>query len=155
NLLAQWEEIKAGLRKCAVDRAGQKRDIDAVGVDTWGVDFGLVAPNGDILANPVHYRDRRTEGVMEKVFQRVSRQHIFELTGVQFLPFNTIYQLVALQHAKSSLLAAAETLLFMPDLFNYLLTGKRQTEFSIATTSQLYNPRKLTWADELLRDVEV
>jgi rhamnulokinase len=154
NLLGLWEEMKLGLRKCAVDR-GQKRDIEAVGVDAWGVDFGLIAPNGDVLANPVHYRDRRTDGVMEKVFQRVSRQHVFDVTGVQFLPFNTIYQLVAMQQARSSLLSAAETLLFIPDLLNYLFTGKRQTEFSIATTSQLYNPRKLAWADELMRELEL
>src|SRR5262245_7676057 len=73
NLMAQWEELKLGLRKCAIN-GGAKRDIESVGVDTWGVDFGLVAPNGDVLGNPVHYRDRRTEGVMEKVFQRISKQ---------------------------------------------------------------------------------
>jgi rhamnulokinase len=154
NLLGQWEEIKTGLRKCALD-GRTRREIDGIGVDTWGVDFGLVAPNGDILGNPVHYRDARTNGVMEKVLQRVSRQRIFETTGIQFMQLNTLYQLVALSWTKSSVLAAAETLLFMPDLFNYLFTGKRQTEFSIASTSQMYNPRKRAWADELLHELEI
>lgn len=154
NLLGIWEELKTGLRRCAVE-GGQKREIDSIGIDAWGVDFGLVAPSGEILGNPVHYRDRRTEGVMEKVFQRVSRQRIFEITGVQFMPINTLYQLVAMQQSKSSLLAAAETLLFIPDLFNYLLTGKKQSEYSIATTSQMFNPRKRSWADELLHELEL
>src|SRR3954452_10284752 len=139
NLLGIWEEVKAGLRRCAVE-GGQKRQIDSIGVDAWGVDFGLIAPSGEILGDPVHYRDRRTDGVMEKVFQRVSKQRIFDITGVQFMPINTLYQLVAMQQSKSSLLAAAETLLFIPDLFNYLLTGKKQSEYSIATTSQMFNP---------------
>jgi rhamnulokinase len=154
NLLGQWEELKLGLRKCAIE-GGNRRAIESVGVDTWGVDFGLLAPNGDILGNPAHYRDRRTEGVMEKVFQRVSKQNIFEITGIQFMPLNTLYQLVALKASHSSLLAAAETMLFMPDLFNYLFTGKRQTEFSIATTSQMFNPRKRAWAEDLLAELEL
>ena len=127
NVLGIWEEIKAGLRRCALDGAN-KRQIDGIAIDAWGVDFGLIAPSGEILANPVHYRDRRTDGVMERVHQRISKQRIFEITGVQFMPINTLYQLIALQQSNSSLLAAAETLLFIPDLFNYLLTGKRQSE---------------------------
>jgi rhamnulokinase len=154
NLLGIWEEIKAGLRRCALEGAN-KRQIDGIGIDAWGVDFGLVAPSGEILGNPVHYRDRRTDGVMERVHQRISKQRIFEITGVQFMPINTLYQLIALQQSKSSLLAAAETMLFIPDLFNYLLTGKRQSEFSIATTSQMFNPRKRAWADELLHELEL
>src|SRR3954464_10823167 len=134
NLLAQWEEIKTGLRRCALDPAagaGRSRQIDSIGIATWGADFGLVAPSGEIIANPIPYRDRRTDGVMDKVFQRISRQRINEITGVQHAPGNTLYQLLALHQGKSSLLACAESLLFMPDLFNYLLTGKKQTEFTI------------------------
>ena len=92
---------------------------------------------------------------MERVHQRVSKQRIFEITGVQFMPINTLYQLVALQQSKSSLLASAETMLFIPDLFTYLFTGKRQSEFSIATTSQMFNPRKRAWAEELLHELEL
>ena len=98
--------------------------LDGIGVDTWGVDFGLVGRGDVLLGNPVHYRDARTERMIETAFQRVARERIYEITGLQFLPFNTIYQLLALKQARSPLLDVAETLLMMPDLFGWLLTGR-------------------------------
>jgi rhamnulokinase len=156
NLLGQWEELKTGLRKAAADAHGGKRAyLSGIGVDTWGVDFGLVGADGDVLGNPFHYRDSRTDGVMERAFQQVGRETIFEHTGVQFMPINSLYQLIAMRETKPRILEAAETLLFMPDLFNYLFTGERKSEFSIATTSQMYDPRRGGWANDLLRQLDL
>src|SRR5947207_1379885 len=113
NLLGQWEELKSGLRKAA---SGNTK-LDGIGVDTWGVDFGLIGRGGEILGCPYMYRDARTDGVMEKTFARVSRERIFESTGIQFMQLNSLFQLVAMHEAKSTALEHAETLLFMPDLF--------------------------------------
>jgi rhamnulokinase len=144
NLLAQWEELKTGLRKTA----GVK--LAGIGVDTWGVDFGLLGRGGEILGNPFHYRDSRTDGMMERAFARVSREEIFKSTGIQFMQLNSLFQLFAMREAKSPLLDVAETLLFIPDLFNFLFTGVRKSEFSIATTSQMYDPVNNRWATAML-----
>ena len=149
DVLKQWEEIKTGLRKSAMALNGQP--LAGIGVDTWGVDFGLLGGDGQLLGNPVCYRDVRTDGVMEKVFAIAARREVFDATGIQFMPFNTLYQLFAAKRSKSSALEAARTLLFMPDLFNYLLTGIARAEFSIATTSQMYDPRQRGWAVPLLK----
>lgn len=148
NLLAQWEELKTGLRKSA---AGLDAPLAGIGVDTWGVDYGLVGRDGEILGNPFMYRDSRTDGVMERTFARVPKRDIFEATGIQFMQLNTLFQLIAHCESRSPLLDVAETLLFMPDLFNLLFTGVRKSEFSIATTSQMYDPRRRTWAVDMLR----
>ncbi len=103
----------------------QAESLASVGVDAWGVDFGLLDARGDLLANPVHYRDRRTAGMLELAEGLVGRQRIFESTGIQFLPINTLYQLLALREAKSPLLEAAKTLLTIPDLLAYWLSGRR------------------------------
>ena len=146
NFLAQWEELKVGLRKTAA----AETSIDAIGVDTWGVDFGFLDRNGDLLANPFMYRDGQTAGMLDKAFAKVPRERIFEATGVQFMQINSLYQLMAMAERKSSILDAAQTLLFVPDLFNYFFTGERAAEFSIATTSQMYDPRKRAWATDML-----
>ena len=157
NLMAQWEEIKTGLRKAAAgdphDTEHRRPALHGVGVDTWGVDFGLLGADGDVLGNPVHYRDPRTEGMLEKAFALVPKERIFDATGVQFMRLNTLYQLLAMKEQKPHALEAAETLLLMPDLFNYLLTGERKAEFSIASTSQMYDPRKKAWATGLLAEL--
>ncbi len=140
-----FEEMKGALRKVAA--AGAR--LDGVGIDTWGVDFGLVGRNDTLLGNPVHYRDARTDGMFDAATRLVSRERIYEISGVQFLPFNTIYQLFALKTANSPLLEVAETLLMMPDLFAWLLTGQRAGERTDATTTQLLDPRTGTWSDEL------
>jgi rhamnulokinase len=144
-----YDEVKNALRKVAQ----QGEELEGVGVDTWGVDFGLIGRGDTLLGNPVHYRDARTQGMMEVAFERVPRQRIYETTGLQFLPFNTLYQLLALKQSASPLLEVAETLLLMPDLFAWLLTGRRAVERTNASTTQLYDPRAGTWASSLCSDL--
>ncbi len=146
NLFALFERIKEGLRLCAQENGGPPL---SVGIDTWGVDFGLLAQDGGILGLPYGYRDRRTEGAMESFFAKLPRERVYELTGIQFLPFNTLFQLEAMVRDKSPLLDIATGLLFIPDLLTYLLTGIKKTEFTFATTSQLFNPIKNNWEDEI------
>jgi rhamnulokinase len=146
-----FDEIKNALRKvAAVDR-----NLDGVGVDTWGVDFGLIGRDDTLLGNPVHYRDARTEGMNEAAFRRVPRERIYEITGLQFLPFNTVYQLLAMRLANSPILAMAETLLMMPDLFHWLLTGRRTGERTDASTTQLLDPRTGAWSEELCQALDL
>ena len=140
-------EVKEGLRKAA--KEGVR--IDGIGIDTWGVDFGLLGKNGHLLGMPVHYRDARTEGMMEKAFETVSKKEIFERTGLAFQSFNTLYQLLAMKEQGDEALEAADTLLFMPDLIAYLLTGAKATEYTIASTSQMIDPSTRSWDKELLK----
>ncbi len=129
--------------------AGTSAGLDAIGVDTWGVDFGLVGRGDVLLGNPVHYRDARTEGMIEAACALVPRERIYEITGLQFLPFNTAFQLLAMKRAGSPLLDVAETLLMMPDLIGWLLTGRRAGERTDASTTQLLDARGGTWSDDL------
>lgn len=145
NIFDLFDHVKEGLRICA-----RECTPDSIGIDTWGVDFGLLARDGGILGLPYAYRDSRTDGAMESFFQKVPRERVYELTGIQFLPLNTLFQLESMARDKSPLLEVATDLLFIPDLLNYLLTGVKKTEFTFATTSQLYNPTKGDWEDELL-----
>jgi rhamnulokinase len=147
DVLRLYAEMLAGLRRCATDFGG----VDAVGVATWGVDFALLGRGGTLLGNPRHYRDPHTEGVMEAAFARVPKEEVFRQTGIQFMRFNTLFQLLALQRDHSPLLDAAETLLFMPDLFHYFFTGLKVNEFSDASTSQMYDPTRRAWAYELVK----
>jgi len=142
-----FQEIQEGL---AVVGRERKLALAGIGVDTWGVDFGLVAHDGSLAASPMHYRDSRTDGMLEKTFAVVPRAEIFAETGVQFMQLNTLYQLHAMKLSGDPALDAAETLLFMPDLFNYWLTGRRASESTIASTSQFYNPAGKRWASGLL-----
>jgi sugar (pentulose or hexulose) kinase len=156
NLLAQWEELKTGLRNTASKSApGGAVTLDGIGVDTWGVDYGLVGRVGNVLGNPYHYRDSRTDGMLERAFAKVPREQIFETTGIQFMQLNTLYQLLAMRESFSQALEVAETLLFIPDLFNFLFTGVRKSEFSIATTSQMYDPRQRDWARPMLEQLGI
>jgi rhamnulokinase len=150
DVLAQWEQIKAGLRLAAGGEA-----LDGVGVDTWGVDFALLGRGGELLGNPYMYRDGRTDGIMERTFARVSRREIFQATGLQFMQLNTLFQLLAMQEARSSALAAAQTLLLMADLFHYLLSGVCRSEYSIASTTQMLDPLRRTWATDLLARLDL
>ncbi len=144
-----FDEVKVALRKASSGGG----ELDAAGVDTWGVDFGLIGRGETLLGNPVHYRDARTDGMLEEAFRRVPRERIYEVTGLQFLPFNTLYQLLALSRSNSPLFEVAETMLMMPDLFGWLLTGRRAGERTDASTTQLLDPRSGTWSDELCRDL--
>jgi sugar (pentulose or hexulose) kinase len=151
NLLAQWEELKTGLRKAASGPGS----LDGIGVDTWGVDFGLVSPSGEVLANPVMYRDNRTDGMLPKAFAQVPKERIFQSTGIQFMQINSLYQLLAMRKDHSALLDSAQSLLFIPDLFHYLFSGVRKSEASIASTSQMYDPRKKDWAYPILGELGI
>ena len=122
----------------------------SMGIDTWGVDFGLFDADGNLLRNPVHYRDSRTEGMFEKVFERVPKEEVFAQTGLQFMELNTLYQLMSLSLADSFQYRSADRLLFSPDLLGYWLTGRMVAERTIASTSQFYNPASNDWAFDLL-----
>ena len=152
NLLSLWESLKTGLRNAS---AAGSAGLHGLGVDTWGVDFGLIGRNGEVLGLPVCYRDSRTDGILERTFQRVPRERIFQVTGVQFLQFNTLFQLLAMRECRSSLLEMADRLLMMPDLLHYLFTGQAANEFSAATTTQMYDPRRKDWAWDLLRELDL
>jgi len=134
----------------AIGKAASAGPLAGMGVDTWGVDFGLLGEKGDLVGLPVHYRDARTNGMVEKVFGIVPRADVFAQTGIQVMPINTLYQLAALKERQPSLLDAARALLFMPDLFHLYLSGRAAPEFTIATTSQLYDGRANDWARPLL-----
>lgn len=141
-----FQEIKTGLRR-AGERGGP---LVSVGLDTWGVDFGLLDQAGELVEPPFCYRDHRTDGAPEQFFRLLPRERVYELTGIQVMQINTLYQLYAMVRDRAPALARAKTLLLMPDLFTYLLTGGKQAEFTIATTSQLYNPQAGGWEPELL-----
>jgi rhamnulokinase len=151
DVLRLYSEMLTALRRCAAEHG----TVDSMGVDTWGVDFALLGRGDTLLGNPRHYRDPHTEGMLELAFERVPRQRIFELTGLQFLRFNTLFQLLALRQARSPLLDVAESMLLMPDLFHFFLTGVKANEFTDATTSQLYDPSRRCWARELTKAFEV
>ncbi|PMQ00858.1 MAG: rhamnulokinase [Dictyoglomus sp. NZ13-RE01] len=145
NVPQIFQEIKEGINKAFLKHP----DIESIGIDTWGVDFGLITKEGYLAGLPVCYRDHRTDGILEKAFQVMPKEKIYSLTGIQIMQINTLFQLYSMVLENSSLFKSAYKLLFMPDLFNFMLTGEIKTEFSIASTSQLYNPIKDNWEEEL------
>ncbi len=147
NVLGLWSEIRAALALAGKQAEGR---LDGIGIDTWGVDYGLLDRTGALLGLPMHYRDSRTDGMMEAVFQRVPKADVFAQTGIQFMQLNTLYQLYAMVMQNSPQLQIAETFLTMPDLLNYWLTGCKVCEFTNATTTQCYDPQRKTWARPLL-----
>lgn len=148
NLPRVFDEIKAGLREAAQRARQLERPIHSIGVDGWGVDYGLIDTEGKLIEQPICYRDERTQGVMEKVFARVPREEIFQRTGIQFLVFNTLFQLYA--HAQAGIPKTAAKLLLIPDLISFFLTGRAVTEYSNATTTQLVNAGNGKWDYDLL-----
>ena len=149
DVLRLWSEIRRSLDGL---RGGS---VDSIGLDTWGCDYGLIGWDGGLLENPYHYRDRRTDGIMPVVLQRVSRDRIYASTGTQFMALNTLFQLYAACQSTPRLLDAAKALVMMPDLFNYWLTGRLSTEYSIASTTQLVDPRARSWATDLIADLDL
>lgn len=141
-----WREILHSIDIAAVERGIA---LEGIGVDTWGVDFALLDGEGNMIEEPRHYRDPRTNGMMEKLFQVVPREQVFEYTGIQFMQLNTLYQLYAMQLEGAPALAKARRLLNLPDFFNYRLTGEARSEATIASTTQFFNPCSMTWATEL------
>lgn len=146
DVLRLFFEIKTGITK-AVNDGG----FDAIGIDTWGVDFGMLDKNGKLLSNPVHYRDARTEGMPEEVFKIISKDDLYKLTGTQTMRINTIYQLMALKLKEPELLERTDKILLMPNLFAYMLTGEMKNEESIASTTNLYDPYKRDWNFDLIK----
>ena len=154
DALRLFGEVKEGLTQavacCGGDPATGSGRLISLGLDTWGVDYGLLDRDGVLLGNPYHYRDSRTDGMLEEAFRRVPREEIFAATGIQFMRLNTLYQLLAMVVRDDPILKAAETLLFTPDLLNYWLTGRVVSERSIASTSQCLDPFSGDWAKALL-----
>lgn len=151
NIYSLFEHLKAGL----VAAKNEGIEISSIGIDTWGVDFAMLAEDGSILGAPYAYRDPHTIGAPEKYFEIVSREKVYDLTGIQVMNFNSLYQLFALSQANNSLLKATKEILFMPDALAYLLTGNKVVEYTIASTSQILNPRTKKFEAELLEKAGV
>ena len=151
DVLRLWSEIKSGI--AATVKNGMK--LDGIGLDTWGVDFALLDKNNSLLSNPFHYRDERTDGMLDEAFRRISRADIFSNTGIQFMQINTLYQLLAMSVQKSPLFDVAMTFVTIPDLFNYWLSGEITNEFTNATTTQCLDPRKRDWATDVLNVMKI
>ncbi len=147
DIIRILHEIKTSIRKCA---NSDDRDIASIGIDTWGVDFGFLDKKGHLLGNPVHYRDLRTVGIPAYSEARVSADEVYGITGIQVLELNSLYQLLAVQKNTPELFDIASDMLFVPDLLNYFLTGYKQTEYTIASTSQLLEATARDWSKTLI-----
>lgn len=143
---ALFEDMKTGLKKAA--QLGLK--VSGIAIDTWGVDFGFIDRDGNLVGNPVCYRDARTNGMAERFFADVDRTAHYAVNGTQVMEINTLFQLLSLKLADSPQLQIADKLLFTPDLFSYFLTGEANTEYTIASTSEMLNARKRDWDWELI-----
>jgi rhamnulokinase len=149
DVLRLWHEIKKTFAVSSLTK------IESIGIDTWGVDFALLGERGKLLENPYHYRDARTNGIMQEVFARVPRETIYSITGIQFLPFNTLYQLYAAARSTPRLIDAAAALVTIPDLLNYWLSGNLVSEYTNATTTQFMDARSGAWATGLLDELDL
>ncbi|WP_322922888.1 rhamnulokinase family protein [Paenibacillus campi] len=151
DILRLYHELQHGLIV-----AKQERMVpDSIGIDSWAVDFGLIGRTGELLGNPYHYRDPHTAGMMEQLVAELTAERIFAATGIQFLSFNTLYQLAALRSDDSPLLKEAQRLLMIPDLLRYFMTGEMISEFTNVTTTQLYNARQQEWERKLLSHIGI
>jgi len=150
DTLRQFYEIKQGIIK-----ANLKGGFDSIGIDTWGVDFGLLDEHGELLENAVHYRDERTIGIQDEVFKVMEKDELYRITGNQFMDFNTIFQLYSLKQKRPWVVERAKTLLFTPDLFNYFLSGVKAAEYTMASTSQLLDANEKTWYKEMLQSLGI
>lgn len=152
DILHLWHGILAGLQTW---KDNSDLHLDGIGLDTWAVDFALLDESGALLDNPVHNRDTRTNGVMERIFEIVSREEIYTRTGIQFMQINTLYQLYALVLANAPTLRHAATFLTIADLLNYWLTGRKVVEFTSATCTQFYDPNTGDWTRDLLKRLDI
>lgn len=148
NIFSLFKELKTGLKKCVGEYDIQP---DSIGVDTWGVDYALLNPEGQLTGLPYAYRDHRTDHSMEQFFEQLSRKETYLFSGIQFLQFNTLFQLYASVKENYSGLQIADSLLFTPDVLNYLFTGVKKNEYTIASTSQLLKPGKPEWEPQLFK----
>lgn len=144
---ALFEDLKTGLRLAAQKGYAVK----GIGIDTWGVDFGLIDRNGNLVGNPVCYRDGRTDGLPPEVFRILDERKHYEVTGIQVMAINTLFQLYSMQKNREPQLEIARRLLFMPDLFSYFLTGVANNEYCIASTSELLDAKSRNWSEETIR----
>ena len=149
DFLRLFHEIKTSIAKA------KEYHCISIGVDTWGVDFGLIDEKGRLLENPVHYRDKRTQGIMEECFLHLDKKRFYEITGIQFMELNTVFQLASLSKYQKQMLEKAETLLLMPDLINYMLTGKKVCEYTIAATTQMLDAKERVWSKEVLQALQI
>lgn len=152
DVLRLWQEMEHDLAFAARE-AGES--LISLGVDTWGVDFGLLDIHDHLIGNPFHYRDPRTEGILEKIPRTISPTEIYRQTGIQIMTINSLYQLASMALARSPQLAAANTFLNMPDLFNFWFCGVKVSEYTIATTTQCYSPVTGNWAWDLLNKFQI
>ena len=148
DVLRLWAEIQNGLSLAARRFAGK---ISSVGVDGWGVDFVLLSKSGEMMGQPYHYRDSRTNGILEQALQKVPRSEVFAASGLQFMEINTLYQLLALKKQSPEVLDAADRLLMIPDFINWCLSGAKVAEFTNATTTQCLHPTKRQWSSDMLQ----
>lgn len=152
DVLYLFDELKKGLSE-AVNKG--HKDINSIGIDTWGVDFGLLDKFGQLIGNPVAYRDSRTDGMMDRAFKMIPKKEIYDITGIQFMKLNTIFQFLSMVEEDNPQLKTADKLLFMPDLFAYMLTGSKIAEYSIASTAQLLHAENKTWASEVFNKLNL
>jgi rhamnulokinase len=155
DILSLYRDIKTGIRKGAAVAREQGGSVSSLGIDTWAIDFGLLDKQGNLLGNPVHYRDHRTDDMMPKVFSIVPKKEVFSISGIQFLQFNTIFQLAAMRLADSPVLPIADSLLLIPDLLAYFLTGVKANEFTNATTTQLLDASTGQWSNALIEKLKL
>ncbi len=152
DVLRLWQEITTGIARYA---AQDDAPLAGIGIDTWAVDFGLLDRAGCLLGNPYHYRDRRTDGMLQQVDQLISPERVYIQTGIQRLPINTLYQLVSMRQHGEPQLDVAVTLLLIPDLFHYWLTGRTVAEYTNATTTQFFDARARRWGTDLLKELNL
>lgn len=150
-----WDVDKLWLEMRNALAGLDKIELESIGVDAWGVDYALLGEHGELLQKPYHYRDRRTEGVMDEVFRKVPRQEIYQETGVQFMPINTMYQLFAARRDSPEIFSSVRQLITIPDLFHYWLSGSAVCEFTNATTTQMVNPVTRSWAMGLMQRLDI
>lgn len=152
NIFSLFEELKTGLKKCISEFNVQPLSF---GIDTWGVDYSLVTESGQLAGLPFAYRDHRTDSAMEELFRVLPKKEVYMLSGIQFLQFNTLFQLFSSVKDNYPALQIADGLLFTPDVLNYLFTGVKKNEYTIASTSQLLKPGKAEWEGKLFEAAEI
>jgi rhamnulokinase/L-fuculokinase len=149
DVLRLLHEIKTALLKV------KDQQVLSLGIDTWGVDFGLLDLDGKLIENPIHYRDQRTNGMLEESFRLIDKEEFYWITGNQFMEINTAFQVLSLKKNRSHLLERAKTLLMMPDLLNYFLCGEKVTEYTIASTTQLLDTKQREWSPKVMSSLEL
>jgi rhamnulokinase len=152
NIYSLFDELKTGLRKCISEF---KIQPESIGIDTWGVDYSLVDNGGHLVGLPFAYRDHRTDKSMEEFFKILPKKETYLLSGIQFMQFNTLFQLFSSVQENYQGLKIAESILFTPDTLNFLFTGIKKTEYTIASTSQLLKPGKPEWEQKLLNSAGI